>query len=140
MFQRNRARGFSLVEILLVLAIIGIISGIAIPSYMGQRRRARIVGDAISNAKVVQMALESRKAENGIYGTAGDYNWTVGVADTSAATLLPTLTTLGGSKMTYKLTIDAGGVTYNLWVYDPSLSGATAYQTNQAGTELARMH
>jgi len=140
MFQRNRARGFSLIEILLVLAIIGILSGIAIPSFFGQRRRARIIGDAISNAKVVQMALESRKAENGTYGTAGDYKWALGVADSAATTLLPTLSTLGGSKMNYTLTIDATGVTYTLTAFDPSLSTTTAaYQTNQAGAELARM-
>ena len=141
MFQRNRARGFSLVEILLVLAIIGIISGIAIPSFMGQRRRARIIGDAISNTKVVQMALESRKAENGIYGAADTYVWTLGVADAKATALLPTLATLGGSKMTYTLVIDANGVTYTLTATDPSISATIpAYQTNQAGAELARMH
>ena len=64
-------RGFSLVELLLVLAIIGIISAIAIPSFLGQRRRARVIGDAISNAKSLQMALESRKAEVGVYAPAG---------------------------------------------------------------------
>ena len=73
MFQRNRTRGFSLIEVLLVLAIIGILSSIAIPSYLGQRRRARVIGDAISNAKVIQMALESRKAENGTYGAPVSY-------------------------------------------------------------------
>ena len=140
MFQRGRARGFSLVEVLLVLVIIGVLSGIAIPSFMGQRRRARIIGDAISNAKVVQMALESRKAENGIYGAADTYGWTLGVADAKATVLLPTLATLGGSKMNYTLVIDGNGVTYTLTAFDPSLSTTiAAYQTNQAGAELARM-
>jgi len=140
MFPRHRTRGFSLVELLLVVALIGIISGIAIPSFLGQRRRARIIGDAISNAKVVQMALESRKAENGIYGTADTYTWPLGVADAKATALLPTLTTLGSTKMNYNLVIDASGITYTLTAYDPSLSTTIpAYQTNQAGTELARM-
>lgn len=140
MSQRGQARGFSLTELLLVLAVIGILSGIAIPSYLGQRRRARIIGDAISNAKVVQMALESRKAENGVYGAADTYAWTLGVGDAKATALLPTLTTLGGSKMNYTLVIDANGITYTLTAFDPSISTTTAaYQTNQAGDELARM-
>ena len=139
MFQRNRARGFSLVEVLLVLAIIGILSGIAIPSYLGQRRRARVIGDAISNAKVIQMALESRKAENGTYGAQDSYAWTKGVGDAKATALLPTVSTLGGSKMNYTLVIDASGVTYTLTAFDPSISTSVAtYQTNQAGTELIR--
>jgi len=37
----TRSHGFSLIELLLVLAIIGILGGIAIPSFMGQRKRAR---------------------------------------------------------------------------------------------------
>jgi prepilin-type N-terminal cleavage/methylation domain-containing protein len=141
MFLRHRIRGFSLVEVLLVLVIIGVLSGIAIPSFLGQRRRSRIIGDAISNAKVVQMALESRKAENGIYGAADTYAWALGVGDAKATALLPTLSTLGGSKMNYTLVIDANGITYTLTAFDPSLSTTIpAYQTNQAGAELARMH
>ena len=139
MFQRNRTRGFSLIEVLLVLAIIGILSSIAIPSYLGQRRRARVIGDAISNAKVIQMALESRKAENGTYGAQDSYAWTLGVGDAKAKALLPTVSTLGGSKMNYTLAIDASGVTYTLTAFDPSIStSVAAYQTNQAGTELIR--
>ena len=70
MCHPNRTKGFSLVEVMLVVAIIGIISGIAIPNYLGQRRRARVIGDAISNAKVLQMALAEKIAET-IIGRAG---------------------------------------------------------------------
>ena len=90
MTRPNRARGLSLIELLLVIALIGILSGIAIPSFMGQRRRARVIGDAQSNARVIAMALETRKADNGIYGTGGPYTWTV-AAGPSDATFLPTL-------------------------------------------------
>jgi prepilin-type N-terminal cleavage/methylation domain-containing protein len=136
-----RTRGFSLIEVLLVLAIIGILSGIAIPSYMGQRRRARVIGDAITNAKVLAMSLESRKAENGIYGTAGTYKWSsVGPTETTGPALIPTFVPKGNSKMNFSLTIGATGATYTLTVTDPSMSDAVAYQTDQSGAELARMH
>lgn len=141
MFRSDRTRGFSLVELLLVLALIGILSGIAIPAYVGQRRRARVIGDAMSNAKVLQMALESRKAENGVYGTVSTtYDWK---ADGSAATgpaLIPTFTPQGSSKMNYSVAVGATGITYQLTVFDPSLSASTvAYKTDQTGAELERL-
>lgn len=133
-------RGFSLVEILLVLAIIGIISAIAIPSYLGQRRRARVIGDAIANCQVIRMQLETRKADNGTYGpAAGNYTWINGVA--SDATFLPSFTPAGNSKMNFDITIGNTGLTYVLTCTDPSISGGvTAFQTNQNGEELARLH
>jgi prepilin-type N-terminal cleavage/methylation domain-containing protein len=141
MSHRERSRGFSLIEILLVLAIIGILSGIAIPSFMGQRRRARVIGDAISNTKVMQMMLESRKADNGLYGTAGTYTWTNGVASGAAATLLPSFSPSGNSQMNYTLTIAAGGLTYTISAFDPKLSLTNeVYQTDQAGTQLKRAY
>ena len=141
----KKQSGFTLIELLLVLAIIGIISAIAIPSFLGQRRRARTIGDAISNAKVLQMALESLKSDTGLYGAAGTYDWK---ADGSAATgpaLIPTfqpVPTVGAknaSKMDYDLIIANGGITYVLNVTDPSMAGAQVYQTNQLGTVLFQM-
>jgi type IV pilus assembly protein PilE len=139
MLNQARARGFSLIEVLLVLAIIGIISGIAIPSYLGQRRRARVIGDAISNAKVMSMLLEARKADNGVYGTAGTtYTWIAGTA--SDSTFLPGFSPSGNSKMNYSLTIVTSGLDFNLSVTDPSMgAGVMAYSTNSLGAELYRL-
>jgi len=140
MSRLPRARGFSLIELLLVLAVIGIISAIAIPTFMGQRQRARVIGDAMANAKVVQMTLESRKAENGLYAAAGTYEWSADGSATTGPALLPTFIPQGNSKMNYSLVVDASGLTYILTVTDPALGGATTYQTNQAGQELKRLH
>lgn len=133
MKRENDAAGFSLIELLLVLAIIGIISGIAIPSFMGQRKRARRIGDAQSNAQVLRMALETYKADNGVYG-GGSYNWTAaGGPDTAAKALLPS-TTLSGTQMNYALTVSAGGLTYNLVVRDPLTANVSVFSINQAGS------
>ena len=137
----RNTKGFSLIEVLLVLAIIGIISGIAIPSFLGQRRRARVIGDAISNAKVLAMALETRKADNGIYGATGSYNWTAAGTYPSASTnIAPSFQPKGNSKMNFNVAVGSTGLTYTLTVTDPALgTGVVAYQTDQTGTQLAKL-
>ena len=133
----SRARGFTLVELLLVLAIIGILGAIAIPSYMGQRRRAKVIGDAMSNAKVLAMALETSRAENGVYGTVGDYEWS-GSSTPSSNNPAPTFSP-GDSQMAYSLTIGGSGLAYTLTVIAPQYNNAVAYQTDQTGAQLARL-
>ena len=136
--RTNKSKGFSLVEVLLVLAIIGIISAIAIPSFLGQRRRAQVIGDAISNAKALSMMLESRKAEIGIYGAKATYEWK---ADGSAATgpaLIPSFQPVGNTKMDYSVVIDATTLAFVLTVTDPKSGNATMYQTDQTGAEIKR--
>lgn len=98
----TRQRGFSLVEVLLVLAIIGILSGIAIPSYLGERRRARMIGQAQADAQVISMQLETLRAEAGTYGPVATGK-VPGTAD-----FLPTFKASG--KMSYTVNITNNGM------------------------------
>ncbi len=134
---RIRRNGFSLIELLLVLGLIGIISMIAIPSFMGQRQRARMIGDAKANAQVMAMQLESRRADIGVYGSASkSYTWTSKTGATTApASFLPSFTPKGNSQMNYTLAIGSTGITYVITVADPSKSGAPTLMTlNQSGS------
>jgi prepilin-type N-terminal cleavage/methylation domain-containing protein len=139
MLRTRKSHGFTLIEVLLVLAIVGIISGIAIPVYLGQRRRARVIGDAMANARAISMLMEARKADNGSYGPASStITWTGG--SPSDATFLPGFTPAGNSKMDFAIAIGANGLTYTVTCTDPQSGGVTAYQTNERGEELVRLH
>lgn len=141
MNPRKPTHGFSLVELLLVLAIIGILSGIAIPSYLGQRRRARIIGDAQANAQVLRMQLENRKADLGIYGTAGTYTWTGGASPSASTNPAPGFSAKGNNtKMNYSVVIGSTGLTYTLNVQDTTIGSTLVYSTNQNGSNLYTMH
>jgi prepilin-type N-terminal cleavage/methylation domain-containing protein len=129
----TRSHGFSLIELLLVLAILGILSGIAIPSFMGQRKRARVIGDAQTNARILAMALESHKADIGIYNASSiNQSWTAsGATPTASASLAPLFIPKGNSQMNYS--VQASRFTYTITVKDPKRSGTpivlTADQT-----------
>jgi len=137
------SRGFTLIELLLVLAIIGIISGIAIPAFMGQRARARSIGDAQTTAQTLRMALETYKADNGVYGVDGTaYVWTgavgttVGTANANLSALLPSFNP-GGSQMITTMQTSNTGLSYKIEVQDPAITGTPIiYMTDQAGNNL----
>ena len=133
--KSSRSEGFSLVELLLVLAIIGIISGIAIPTFLGQRRRARVIGDAETNAQSLAMQMEAKKAETGLYGsTNATCTWTKGVPSNS--TLVPGVSFKNATQMNMAIKVTSGGLKYTITVTDPSVGSATVLTRTQDGATV----
>lgn len=70
----KRQDGFSLVELMIVVAVLAILAAIAIPSYLGiQKRAAR--SEAKSNLQALSLALEGYMAENNDYGAVNTYTY-----------------------------------------------------------------
>ena len=59
-------KGVTLIELIIVVAIIGILAMIAVPSYLGQQKRAART-EAYSNLQNLRLLEEQYFAENGAY-------------------------------------------------------------------------
>ncbi|MBF0338076.1 MAG: type II secretion system protein [Nitrospirae bacterium] len=63
-------KGFTLVEVLVTLVIMSILAAVAIPTYLGQRDKARRA-EAKENLEAIRLHLEQYFNENGCYYRTG---------------------------------------------------------------------
>jgi type IV pilus assembly protein PilA len=71
----NNKKGFTLIELMIVVAIIGILAAIAIPNFMNYQCKAK-QSEAKSNLGAIRTAQEVYFAEKGYYAASiGDLAW-----------------------------------------------------------------
>jgi len=110
--NRN-AKGFSLVEVLMVVAIIGLLATIAIPQFITYRATA-IDGQMKSDLKNAAVAMESYFAERQSYPTTVTAITAVGFNPTAGVTLTIDVT----SPSSFTLTASAPNGTQSSFTFD----------------------
>ena len=97
--MKNVQKGFTLIELMIVVAIIGILAAIAIPQYSDYTSRSRAAG-AASELDPVKKAIALCYAENGVSGFTGCDAGALGVPNVVVTRNIVTVTSVTNGVIT----------------------------------------
>ena len=128
-------RGFTIVELLIVIVVIGILAAIIIVAYIGVTNKANQAA-AKGNAEGVQKVAEAYNADNGSYATAANlatYNSTSRLPTGVSIDSTVALTSTAGNGKTIVYQANAGGTGACIGYWD-AVSNAIAWVYAGAAT------
>jgi type IV pilus assembly protein PilA len=103
--KRSIQKGFTLIELMIVVAIIGILAAVALPAYQDYTVRAKVT-EGLSMASAAKLAV----AENASNGKNYDSGWTPPTG-TAAVTSVGITAATGVITITYTAAAGAGTIT-----------------------------
>jgi type IV pilus assembly protein PilA len=136
MFKKVQ-KGFTLIELMIVVAIIGILAAIAIPAYQDYTIRAKVT-EGLNLADSAKTAVAESWQSGGVTGlSAAATSWNSSFTPTKYVTGITMSATTGAITVTYNATqiTQLGGA--NVLVLTPSILGAELPVTTSGNIDWA---
>ena len=132
--MKKNQQGFTLIELMIVVAIIGILAAVALPAYQEYTVRARMSEVMSATASVKTTMAECLQTNNGVIAACDEYT-DLGIAAPAAGNNLAgvVITPVTGV-ITATGTAIAGGFTYILMPPAPSTPPPSTYVFAVSGT------
>jgi MSHA pilin protein MshA len=127
MMKKSAAQGFTLIELIVVIVLIGILAGVAIPRFMDQVTNARLAAlsgiEGALNSAVALAQAEYRAEGNGSSSTATSINLDGATVTVAPSTGIPVATTggIGTALKISNFSVDYGTGTAVTYGFTPAI-------------------